>query len=121
MNGPIIALAIAAAMLNPQVDQANIGATICQPGWAKAVRPSTAITRDYERRHLPLLADSRDWIVDHRIPLALGGAPDEPNLQLQTVADAKFKDAAERRLHRAVCRGDLTLKQAQKLIGAWGR
>lgn len=38
------------------------------------------------------------WIIDHVIPLCAGG-PDKPsNMAWQTVADAKVKDRAERKL-----------------------
>jgi len=30
--------------INPAVNQQNIGATICQPGWALTVSPSAALT-----------------------------------------------------------------------------
>lgn len=42
------------------------------------------------------------WVVDHITPLCAGGADAAHNLQWQTVADAKIKDADERRLCRAM-------------------
>lgn len=42
----------------------------------------------------------RGWIVDHVKPLCAGGADHPSNMQWQTVADAKRKDADERRLCR---------------------
>jgi hypothetical protein len=39
---------------------------------------------------------SPGFIVDHIIPLCNGGMDSPSNMQWQTVADAKHKDAAER-------------------------
>ncbi len=40
------------------------------------------------------------WIIDHIVPLCLGGADALNNLQWQTIADARTKDRSE----RAACR-----------------
>ena len=68
--------------LNPAVTQETIGDTICVPGWTKTQRPSGRYTGRLKvelirREGLPeeLLVDFQ---LDHRIPLALGGAPSDP-------------------------------------------
>ena len=38
----------------------------------------------------------RGYVVDHKIPLACGGADSPSNMQWQTVADGKAKDQTER-------------------------
>ena len=38
------------------------------------------------------------YVIDHRIPLCLGGVDGPPNLQWQAIADAKAKDVEEKRL-----------------------
>ena len=38
------------------------------------------------------------YVVDHVIPLCAGGPDHHSNMQWQTVADAKIKDAEERRM-----------------------
>jgi hypothetical protein len=37
------------------------------------------------------------WVVDHARPLACGGSDSPGNMQWQTVADGKAKDAVERK------------------------
>ena len=44
------------------------------------------------------------WVVDHRMPLCAGGEDHPSNMQWQTTAEAKAKDADERRLCRALKR-----------------
>ena len=39
----------------------------------------------------------KGYVVDHKIPLACGGADDPSNMQWQTKADAKAKDKWERK------------------------
>ncbi len=103
--------------LNPNVQQDNIQQTICRPGWTRTVRPGVEYTRKLKTqqiRELHLRGAAGEYEEDHVIPLALGGHPTDPrNLRPEPWAAAKEKDRAETRLHRMVCRGDITLVQAQ--------
>ena len=107
--------------LNPAVTQETIGQTICSPGWTKTVRPSPRYTN---RIKIKLIRDLEipeellvDFELDHRIPLALGGAPsDERNLELQPWDEAGEKDRIEVCLSRAVCAGTSTLDEARRRI-----
>lgn len=36
------------------------------------------------------------YVIDHKVPLACGGADSPSNMQWQTVAEAKAKDRTER-------------------------
>jgi hypothetical protein len=58
--------------------------------------------------------------VDHLISLELGGANDIKNLWPQSYTtqpwNAHKKDVLENKLHRLVCSGKITLKQAQRDI-----
>ena len=107
--------------LNPAVTQSTIASTICVPGWTKTVRPSPRYTN---RIKIALIRELEipeellvDFELDHRIPLALGGAPsDSRNLELQPWDEAGDKDAIEACLARAVCAGKITLDDARRRI-----
>lgn len=127
---PLLALLLAAPggaqVLNPAVTQATIGDTICKPGWAASVRPSTSYTGKVKRRlfRSALEAgevrdgeDIDDFELDHNAPLVLGGHPrslDNLRLQRWEGPDGAFaKDAVERRMRDMVCRGQIDLLRAQ--------
>jgi hypothetical protein len=126
---PLLFLAAAAAFadrgaLNPVVNQSTIGQTICVPGYAKGVRPSTSYTNGVKQTLMqrakmnPALAQSYE--LDHTIPLALGGHPRKlDNLALQIWEGengAKKKDRLEVKLQCLVCSHQVTLATAQREI-----
>jgi hypothetical protein len=108
---------------DPAVTQDNIRSTICVPGYTKTVRPPEQITH---RLKLQIMAvydrrgDLRAYELDHFIPLELGGCPDcVTNLWPEPYdpsPGAKEKDRVENYLHRQVCSGEITLKEAQDAI-----
>lgn len=111
---------------NHLVNQNNIEETICVKGWTKTVRPPVSWTNALkhkllERAGLPPSA-IHDYELDHLVPLELGGAPaDHRNLWLQSWTgtwNAHVKDDLENRLHTLVCRGEITLQDAQEAIAA---
>jgi hypothetical protein len=109
--------------INPAVTQETIATTICAPGWTKAVRPSARYTARIKIKLIRELEIPEELLVDfeldHRIPLALGGAPSEPrNLELQPWDEAGEKDQIETCLSRAVCAGTITLDEARRRIWA---
>ena len=109
--------------LNPAVTQETIATTICFPGWAKTVRPSAHYTAHIKIKLVRELEIPEELLVDfeldHRVPLALGGAPsDERNLELQPWDEAGEKDRIETCLSRAVCAGTITLDEARRRIWA---
>lgn len=58
-----------------------------------------------------------DVILDHRIPIVLGGSPDDvSNFILQPADESKDKDRVEVCLARMVCAGKVTLAEAQAAI-----
>ena len=80
---PCIATSHGCIALNPDVTPANVKATICVPGFATTVRPSTRYTQGIKQR---LLRDAgldpaamSDYELDHIVPLALGGHPRKPS------------------------------------------
>lgn len=112
--------------LNPDVNQHNIGATICVSGYTKQVRPPARYTNKIKKQLMReqgiARADIHDYELDHIVPLALGGCPDcEDNLQLQPwdgPTGAHKKDRLEVKLQCLVCTGQVTLEQAQQDIYA---
>ncbi len=109
--------------LNPAVTQETIATKICIPGWTKTVRPSARYSAAVKIKLIRELEIPEELLVDfeldHRIPLALGGALSEPrNLELQTWDEAGEKDRIETCLSRAVCAGTITLDEARRRIWA---
>jgi hypothetical protein len=115
------------ALYYPQVTQSNIDTTICKRGWTDTIRPPLWYTDDLKRQQLargPYAASHtrlQDYEEDHRIPLALGGAPWWTlNLWPQPIAEAKRKHELEARLHKLVCSHRMSLRDAQAVfIGSY--
>jgi hypothetical protein len=118
--------------VNPDVTPETIKSTICVHGWTKTVRPPVTYTNRVKREEMENAGipweRAREIELDHRVPLALGGAPAAPeNLWLQTWApaapdgwkvdaNARAKDHLEVRLRNLVCAGELDLREAQRCI-----
>jgi len=108
---------------NPAVTQATIGSTICVSGWTATVRPPASFTNRLKAQQLlqyGLSGPLTDYEEDHLIPLEIGGAPrDARNLwpeHWSAPSGAHTKDAEENALHAAVCKGTMTLADAQNKI-----
>jgi hypothetical protein len=105
-------------VLNGDVTQATIRATICVRGWTRTIRPPTEYTNALKTRQLreyglhgPLPA----FQEDHLISLELGGNPTDPrNLWPEPYPRASAVDRIENDLNRRVCSGELTLAEAQR-------
>lgn len=114
--------------IDPRVTQANIHQTICVRGYTKTVRPPESYTERLKRRQIAEYgyADRRlrNYEEDHLISLELGGSPTDPrNLWPEPHHvvggwGSFAKDKLENRLHRMVCRGQISLIRAQSLIAA---
>lgn len=116
----ISAILTAALVLNPQVTQANIHATVCVHGYSKSIRPPVGYTTRIKRKLVPRGERMGAYELDHQVPISLGGHPSDPrNLVLQPWPEARKKDVLERQLYRAVCSGRVTLKDAQLRMEAW--
>lgn len=109
--------------VNPDVTPENIESTICVKGWSKSVRPPQIYT-DRVKHHLMREAglpmeSIGDYILDHRINIAIGGSPTAlANLTLQLRDESFEKDRAENRAHSLVCAHRLDLRDAQKIMWA---
>jgi hypothetical protein len=106
---------------DPAITQADIGATICVPGYTRTVRPPAAETDrfKYDVAYPAYgLADvpGAPAELDHLVPLELGGSNDAANLWPETGPVPNPKDSVERALNRAVCAGRIPLRAAQQAI-----
>ena len=101
------------------------------PGAAKRARAESQATKDQVRRLYGISVRGRHEI-DHLIPLAIGGSNELRNLWPQAYEPspgALEKDRLELYLYHAVCKGRMTLPDAQACIRAdwhtcwvrWGR
>jgi len=107
--------------LNLDVRQETIEQTICVRGYTRTIRPPANVTNTIKHEMLRAWGYSadamHDFILDHKIPLSLGGAPNNPrNFTLQTEDSSKDKDRVELCLSRTVCAGKISLAQAQEEI-----
>lgn len=102
---------------------------VCTPGYARSVRHVDGWTRaEVLQRYGMAMPGSREAyaadgiVVDHLVPLELGGSNDVRNLWPQTGhrngLGARSKDRLERRLHALVCAGEVPITQAQHDIAA---
>jgi hypothetical protein len=102
---------------------------ICTPGYASSVRKVSATTKRVVFQSYGLAGnhtaycDDDDKLgceADHLISLELGGSNDIANLWPEpyggTVWNAHVKDKLENRLHALVCRGEVSLQDAQREI-----
>ena len=112
------ALALSAVLLNPDVRPDTIQQTICRPGYSATVRPSVSYTnpikfRMMDREGLPR-EGAKDWALDHRLAIGLGGHPRQlDNLQLLTRSENGRKSRIEAKMICYVCKGVMPLDQAQ--------
>lgn len=107
---------------NPDVTPFTIQNTICVKGWTISVRPPVSYTNHIKKQRLHEMGLPLELIgnfqLDHKLPLSLGGSPDDiRNLVLQDHDEAEEKDAVERCLPAAVCSGAVNLHDAQ--IAIW--
>jgi hypothetical protein len=102
---------------DPTVTQANVRQTICESGYTRTVRNVSNRTKSrvYAAYHIAQ-KNKRKYVIDHLVPLELGGSNDRWNLWPQLRGDASTKDAVEAQLHSLVCSGELELAAAQEAI-----
>lgn len=65
------------------------------------------------------LSKTKDNEVDHRIALSSGGSNDITNLKLQSYygsCNAHHKDRLEVRIHSLICKGKISVKEAQDIL-----
>jgi hypothetical protein len=105
-------------VLNPDVTQSNIRATICKHGWTDTIRPPTSYTNALKAKQMRQYREAgslSDYQEDHLISLELGGNPTDPrNLWPEPYPRAADVDKIENELNAEVCSGELTLAEAQQ-------
>jgi hypothetical protein len=73
----------------------------------------SAVKRDvYKQSGIPK-SERKGYVIDHKVPLELGGSNAKSNLQAQPKAQAKTKDEWENYLAGQVKEGKMPLSQAQ--------
>jgi hypothetical protein len=118
-NGPYAAhLTRTPGVVNPDVTQANVAATICKHGWTRTIRPPTDYTNALkvkQMREYGVGGSLSEYQEDHLISLELGGHPTDPrNLWPEPYPRAREVDTIENELNAKVCSGELTLDEAQR-------
>jgi hypothetical protein len=99
---------------DPRVTQGTISTTICKKGYTTSVRDVGPRTKSAIYRAYGISkSQQRNYVIDHLIPLEVGGSNYATNLWPQTKGDAKAKDKLENSMHAAVCLGSMTLADAQ--------
>lgn len=111
-------LPLVPGVLNPEVTQATIGATVCVHGWTTTVRPPVEYTNELKLRQMRRYGETGPpsaYQEDHLISLELGGDPTDPrNLWPEPYPRAAAVDRIENELNAEVCSGRLTLADAQR-------
>jgi hypothetical protein len=84
-----------------------VAALLCGAIAAEAASPSHSAKADFQRATPCPANDARrgrcpGYVIDHIIPLCAGGADTPANMQWQTIADARRKDAEEATLCRSL-------------------
>ena len=90
-------------------------------GYTKTVRPPASYTNKLKKKQIRQYhysdTNPKDYEEDHLIPLNIGGDPtDERNLwpePRKSEWSAAKKDQLEFSLYKAVCKGKVSLKEAQ--------
>lgn len=89
--------------------------TVCSHGYSARVRQVT----DEIKRRICLAYGIKSgcpgpaYEIDHLVSLELGGSNDDRNLWPQPIDQAREKDKAENRLHKAICANQIGLREAQ--------
>jgi hypothetical protein len=112
--------------LNPDVTQTTLHSTICVKYYTRTIRPDEGYTGHLKREQIGTYGYSdrrlRDYEEDHLVSLELGGSPTDPrNLWPQPHHvvggwGSYAKDRLENKLHHLVCKGNLSLADAQRAI-----
>lgn len=112
---------------DPEVNEANIKESICKVThftWTEGHMPPASFLESIAKQEIKEYGytdeNSKHYQMDHLIPLSLGGSPIDPKniwpQVLLTKWSARRKDYLEEILHDKVCKGEVSLKDAQDQI-----
>jgi len=125
--GDLPDLNITPGATDPEVTEANIKESICKVThftWTEGHMPPRSflepIEKDLLKKYGYTDENLKHYQMDHLIPLSLGGHPTDPkNIWPQVLVtkwSARRKDYLEQVLHDKVCKGEVSLKDAQEQI-----
>lgn len=122
----ILLLALALVLPNPALTPGAVRTTrvadLCPHAHTATIRKGlTASTKRAVFQRYHVIPRPGAFEVDHLISLELGGSNDVTNLWPQPYfgkLNAHDKDRLENQLHAQVCRGEVTLAEAQRAIAA---
>ncbi len=108
--------------ISTDITQSNIHETVCKKGYTKTIRPPASYTNRLKKSQIIQYGYSdtnpKLYEEDHLIPLNIGGNPYDPNNLWPEPRDsqwnAELKDELEFRLYGLVCKGRLSLNEAQE-------
>jgi hypothetical protein len=93
---------------------------ICHKGYTIKVRNVTAGMKEYIYLEYGIYnRNHSEWAIDHLIPLCMGGSNDKSNLwplKKYEKWGKNRKDGLERYLCHAICKGDISIEEAQQEI-----
>jgi hypothetical protein len=116
-NGPI---GLPSSFLTPGDAKKVSKEQICAPGYVASLKPTKNSTKEEAFSRYGLRdGQSKTDVLDHLIPVELGGTESVENLWPEPAKgewNATQKDALEQKLLAMVCDGSLTVKQAQSAI-----
>lgn len=108
------------------VNQGNVKSTICLASYVKKNSPSSSFLNSLKAKQIKAgylvdgLTDTKLYAEDLLIPIELGGSPtSEENLWPQLIDGTNgflVKNKLEKILHDSVCKGQMSLEQAQDAI-----
>jgi hypothetical protein len=118
--------ALTPGAFNPDVNQSNIGSTICVVGYTAKIRPNSSYTTGLKIRQLQSgYAVNGAFSIsfyeeDHLVPLEIGGNPTaQSNLWPEPwngPRGARAKDKLENKLHLLICAKKISLSKARAIF-----
>ena len=120
MNADSLQAGLPSSFLTPGDSKKVTKEQICAPGYAASIKATKESAKEEAFSRYGLRDGvSKTDVLDHLIPIELGGTDNVENLWPEPMKgdwNATQKDALEQKLLGMVCDGSLTVKQAQNAI-----